>query len=152
MRTCTHPRKALGILGVLICVGFLAVIVMGLTVSLAGLALSSSRYAESVRARALAEAGLEAAFAKLLSSPDTRINPFSFELDGGRCSVDVRRTDKEPDRLEIVSAGEPRLAGGRMNSRITLSVRVTGTGGRKTIHVLRRTEETRYVRAEPAVR
>jgi hypothetical protein len=173
MRMPARSRKGLGILGVLICVGFLAVIVVGLTVSLAGLTLRSSRYAESVRARALAQAGVEAAFAKLFSSPDAQIHPFSFELDGGRCSVGILRAeelrraysaeaaakagsgfdplakaDKESGRLEVVSDGELRLAGGRMNCRITLAVRLTGAGGRKSIHVLSRTEETRYVRVE----
>ena len=130
----------------IVCIGVLLIVVSAMTVCLARLAITSSRYAQGVRARALAEAGVETAFAKLTAGEGGDVEPTRFELDGGSCSVRVAPDDKQSGRLTIVAEGRLKLAGGTMKSRVTLTVDLEDTEAGKSIRILSREEETRYVR------
>jgi len=147
MRSPTRTNTGLGILAVIICVGVLIILVGALTVSLAVFSATSSRYAHAVRARALAEAGVETALAGLTSQAAGKPEPVRFELDGGVCSVDVRPVANEERRLTVVSSGRLKLAGGEMICRVTLVVQSTDDG--KPVRILSRDEDTRYLRVTP---
>jgi len=146
MRTRTSGRKGLALVAVIVCICMLVVIVGALTVHLARLTLASSRYARSVRARALAEAGIEAAFAQMRSSTDGRLKKIRLDLDGGTCRVTLGRGTVEGADLRIVSVAELKLAGGHMHVTVTLDVKETDGG--KSLRILSREERTTYVRAD----
>lgn len=148
MRSSTRTQKGLGILAVIVCVGVLVIVVSTMTIYLARFAIASSRYAQAVRARALAEAGVETALAKLTTDKGSDVKPIRFALDSGSCSVRVAPDEKQPGRFTIVSEGELKLAGGQMKSCVTLVVHVQNGDTGKSIRILSRKEETRYIRTK----
>ena len=147
MRSHTRSEKGFGILAVIICVAVLVILIGVMTVSLARFSLTSSRYTHAVRARALAEAGLETAFARLTPGKPVELEPVRFDLDGGCCSVDVAPVRDEPGRWTIVSSGRLKLAGGEMRCRLTVVLHAAHDG--KPVRILSRTEDTRYLRVGP---
>ena len=149
MRSSAHTQKGVGILAVIVCIAVLVIILSTMTICLARLAVTSSRYAQGVRARALAEAGVETALANLTAGTGSPAEPAEFKLDGGSCTVQVAPDEKQPDRFTIVSDAQLKLAGGQMKSRLTLTVHLKDADAGKSIRILSREEETRYVRTKP---
>ena len=149
MRSSTRTQKGVGILAVIVCIGVLLIVVSTMTIYLARLAITSSRYAQGVRARALAEAGVETALANLTAGKSSEARPSRFELDGGSCAVQVAPDEKHPGRFTIVSEGRLKLSGGQMKSYVTLLVHVIDGDAGKSLRILSRKEDTRYVRTKP---
>ncbi len=148
MRARTRGGKGVALVAAIICICLLVALVGALTVQLAGLTLESSRCAQAVRARALAEAGVETALEKLTTDKGSDVKHIHFALDSGSCSVRVAPDEKQPGRFTIVSEGELKLAGGQMKSCVTLVVHVKDGDTGKSIRILSRKEGTRYVRTK----
>ncbi len=119
-----------------------AVMLLGvLTAQLASLTDESARYARGVRARALAEAGVEAALARLSRDPGAAIAA-EYTLDGGTFKV----ADEPLNGKRVVhSTGELKLAGGVMTCRIEVTVAPRSPTD-TSLGIVSRTERTEFRR------
>jgi hypothetical protein len=113
-------------------VGFLA----ALTVEMARFADESMRLEKGVRARALAEAGIEAALARIAGG---NAAPFTLDLalDGGRSSVTMVPGGASTAAFVITSEGILETRGGETVSRIQVTL---GRGTSGMLSVARREE------------
>ena len=142
MRQASRNR-GFGLLVALVTLGVAAALLATVTVQMAGLIDRSSRFAREVRARALAEAGVEAALA-LKQAPQS----LDFPLDGGRCRVKFVRDSMAfasggAESYTIASEGSLPSAGGWTRYRIIVHVIVDAS---KTLHIEGRTESVEHVR------
>ncbi len=139
MKRARAGHRGLGLIAALMILAFAAVMVATLTAVLARMIDGTSRHVQGVRARALAEAGVEAGLAGL-GRPAAGGGDVTLRLEGGSCKVSVARTAA---RAVITSAGRLSLAGGEMTSTIIVEVALDGDGAPR---ILNRSERCEYSR------
>ena len=136
MKAGMKRHRGLALVAVILLVAAMVVIATTVTVMLASHATSSARFAQEVRARGLAEAGIERA----LVVPDALIDE-KFDLESGSCSVKTTAVEGQSGRRRIVSSGELRLGRGVLRCRVELVVE----GRDASVRIVSRSEQTRYL-------
>ena len=117
----SRRRRGLGLITALVVLGVTIALAATLTAHLAMLDGRSARFAQSVRARALADAGVEAALARLAADPS---GPASFEvaLAGGRAAVSLNDDARTPNVVRVRSQGVLTLAGGELTCDVAVTL------------------------------
>jgi hypothetical protein len=125
-----------GLLVALLTLAAAAGLLAALTVGIARFADESMRIEKGVRARALAEAGIEAALARIAGGYAARFT-LDLSLDGGRSSVTTVPGGPDTAAFVITSEGILKTGGGETVSRIQMTL---GRGASGTLNVARREE------------
>lgn len=136
MRSRFSASRGLALIAAIMIMAAIVIVAVTVTVALASGASRSARFAQEVRARALAEAGIERA----LLHPGALMS-MKFDLTSGSCSVEVTPVKDKPSRRNIVSKGRLKLCRGEILWQTSLLVVDVGPNTR----ILSRSEQTRYV-------
>ena len=105
MRRLAFTNRGSALVTVMVCVALMAVVLASMTVRLVSVKHASALHVRSIQSRALAEGGLEAAFARLGASAALPEEDLVFELDGGECRVTISADPASSTRVRVVSVG-----------------------------------------------
>ena len=144
MRTPAPSQRGLGLIATMLCIAFAVAILGKLSICLLQLMTSTASYTQSVRAAALAEAGVEAARAKLRISKT--VKPINLDLGDGTCRVEVSPDPKRPGCFTVRSIAKLPAPAGEMQCRLTVTVDAASEKDPAHPRVLSRKEEYRHVR------
>ncbi len=144
----SRADRGVGLLAAVVVTGMAVMLLAVLTAQLAAISRRSARYAQDVRARALAEAGVEWALANVPRDAKPR-GPVRLSLPDGACDVTLTADPNETGCLRVNSEGQLKLAGGVVTCGIEMTLDLKGAPVARWT-VSNRKERTEYVRATKA--
>ncbi|HUU42535.1 MAG TPA: hypothetical protein VMX57_02085 [Planctomycetota bacterium] len=144
-----RTQRGVGLVVTVFCIVFAVSVLGALTMRVTDLTLATCRAVLSVRARALADAGVEAALVKVRAGAPRAVEPFEIVLPDGVCSVRVTGDPVRKGVFRVVSEGRLAQADAAAVCRVTVEVVADGPDDDEDPRILSRSEDHRFERTRP---